>query len=633
LRETLCERALYTALMAVSPPYALGLAILASGALAISCGEAELTTTPETPAANQGQPNSAYAGLTELPRPEDRVCASCHAREAAKWRLHGMANALGPLDNKSHGLFLPSPWLQNPQSGFAYQVREGKSAGQVEMAQERPAPAEGLPTHQRALLSDFRIGAGVADLSLVLREGDAWRFAPLEFFRHHGWAPAPQELGPGPPGFGHGITKDCLVCHSPDRPPAAYPADALGDFVPKAIGCATCHGDGKEHVALMRSGEFVADTKILHPADLPSLRQVDLCARCHLEGDARIDLGGGLSLPAPGSKLLDGRAVVVGREAKDDLRFVSQVRRLALSDCFTESPAMSCTTCHDAHLPPRLEGRSAMVQRCLSCHDGIGSHGSTGWQPSLAEGKTADCIDCHMPARRPLDLLNVSIQDHWIRVVPEAPAPLSPMRFLESASGDWVPFAYPQEPGLEEAEQQAVLALARAALLPNANHLQELQNLPQHRPLPQEAKVRGILEAQLEQFTAAEASLREALEQPGHQAEVMEQLATVLIARGDEAALAEAAELANQLEQEFPAAPGPWRLRFLLAAKADDFAAAESALLASLDRDDTQAILWQKLGRLQRQQGQEEKAVASLMRAYAINPDLPGLPQDLMPSR
>lgn len=468
---------------------------------------------------------------------------------------------------------------------------------------------------------------------MVLREGDAWRFAPLEFFRHHGWAPAPQELGPGPPGFGHGITKDCLVCHSPDRPPAAYPADALGDFAPKAIGCATCHGDGKEHVALMQSGEFVADTKILHPGDLPPLRQVDLCARCHLEGDARVDLGGGLALPAAGSNLLEGRAVWVGREAKDDLRFVSQVRRLALSDCFVESPEMSCTTCHDAHLPPRLEGRSAMVQRCLSCHEGIGSHGSSCWQPPLAEGKTADCIDCHMPARRPLDLLNVSIQDHWIRVMPEAPAPVAPMRFLESAAGDWVPFAYPQESGLNAADRQAVQALARAALLPNANHLKGLQDLTGHRPLPQEAKVRGILEAQLEQYTAAEVSLREALAQPGDHSEVMEQLATVLIARGDEAALAETASLADQLEQDFPAAPGPWRLRFLLAAKADDFAAAEAALLASLDRDNTEAILWQKLGRLQRQQGQEEKAVASLMRAYAINPDLPGLPQDLMPSR
>ncbi len=601
--------------------------------LAVSCGQAEPPTEPESPQAKPSLAASAYLGLSELPRPEDRVCASCHAREAAKWRLHGMANALGPLDDKSHDLSLPSPWLQNPQTGFAYQVQAGSLPNQLEMTQQRPAPAQGLPPHQRKLSSSFRIGAGVADLSLVLREGPAWRFAPLEFFRNHGWAPSPQELGPQAPGFGHGISKDCLVCHSPDRPPPAYPQDALGDFLPKPIGCATCHGDGREHVQLMQTGAFVADTKILHPADLPPLRQVDLCARCHLEGDARVDLGGGLALPIPGNNLLQGRAVLVGREAKDDLRFVSQVRRLALSDCFTGSPEMSCTTCHDAHLPPRLEGRSAMVQRCLTCHADVEDHGATAWQPSLAKGKTADCIDCHMPARRPLDLRNVSIQDHWIRVVQEAPAAVSPMRFLESPSGDWVPFAYAQEQELELAEQQAVLALVRAALLPNAQHLKALQSLPEHRPLPQEAKVRGILEAQLEQYPAAEASLREALAQPGEQSEVMEQLAMVLIARGEEAALTEAAALADQLEQDFPAAPGPWRLRFLLAAQADDYVAAEAALLASLDRDGTQAILWQKLGRLQRQQGREEKAVASLMRAYAIDPDLPGLPQDLLPAR
>jgi len=544
-----------------------------------------------------------------------------------------MANALGPLDDKAHGLSLPSPWLQNPQTGFAYQVRKGSAPDQVYFSQERPAPAEGFAPHQRKLSSSFRIGAGVADLSLVLREGQAWRFAPLEFFRNHGWAPAPQELGPQAPGFGHGVTKDCLVCHSPDRPPVAYPEDWLGDFEPKPIGCATCHGDGREHVQLMQLGEFVADTKILHPGDLPPLRQVDLCARCHLEGDARIDLGGGLALPAPGSHLLEGRAVLVAREANDDLRFVSQVRRLALSECFVQSPEMSCTTCHDAHLPPRLEGRSAMVQRCLSCHADIAEHGASAWQPSLAEGKTADCIDCHMPARRPLDLLNVSIQDHWIRVVQDAPEPLPPMRFLESPVGNWVPFAYPQEDSLLEEEAESVVTLGRAALLPSAPHLQELQDLRRFRPLPQEAKVRGILEAQLEQYTAAEASLREALGYPGDQSEVMEQLAMVLITRGDEAAWTEAASLADQLEQDFPAAPGPWRLRFLLAAQAEDVPAAEAALVASLERDATQAILWQKLGRMQRQQGLEEKAVASFLRAYAIDPDLPGLPQDLLPAR
>ena len=55
--------------------------------------------------------------------------------------------------------------------------------------------------------------------------------------------------------------------------------------------------------------------------------------------------------------------------------------------------------------------------------------------------------------------------------------------------------------------------------------------------------------------------------------------------------------------------------------------------IMGLERDATQAILWQKLGRMQRQQGLEEKAVASFLRAYAIDPDLPGLPQDLLPAR
>jgi len=61
----------------------------------------------------------------------------------------------------------------------------------------------------------------------------------------------------------------------------------------------------------------------------------------------------------------------------------------------------------------------------------------------------------------------------------------------------------------------------------------------------------------------------------------------------------------------------------------DDAEAAKTALDEALAREPDQAILWQKLGRLQRGRGFEREAQEAFMQAYRYNPDLPGLPQDL----
>jgi len=542
-----------------------------------------------------------------------------------------MANALGPFVEADGDARIPSPWMQNPQTGYAYRVDTVVGAADAtQFLQRRPAPAAGLPDHERELLIDYRIGAGVHDLSLVLRDGAAWRFAPLEYFREHGWQPAPQELGPRPPGFRHGISKDCLVCHSPDRPPVAYPEDALGDFRPGPIGCAVCHGDGREHVRRMRQGGFVADSGILHPRDLSPTRQLDLCARCHLEGDARLDRGDGLRLPAAGSDLLAGRAVLVARKPEADLRFVSQVRRLALSACFQQSPEMSCTSCHDPHLPARLQGRDAMIAACLRCHDSIQAHGQDAWQPVVPAERPVDCLDCHMPQRRPLDLLKASISDHWIRVIAEEPPAPGPMRFLESPVGNWVPFRYRElDGGPDKAESRALVALGRAALLPSQASLDGLSQLPVHRHLPQENLIRGILEAQLGQLTTAEHFLRLARSKDPNDPKSGVELASVLIAQGTAAQLQEAQRLLEELRGLYPLAAAPWRLEFLLAAQGQDTTGAQAALEASISLNPDQAILWQKLGRLHRSEGREEEALGAFRKAYRWDADLPGLSLDL----
>jgi hypothetical protein len=48
--------------------------------------------------------------------------------------------------------------------------------------------------------------------------------------------------------------------------------------------------------------------------------------------------------------------VVVPRQAQADFCFVGQLERLALSACFKNTPAMTCSTCHDPHTGASTQG-------------------------------------------------------------------------------------------------------------------------------------------------------------------------------------------------------------------------------------------------------------------------------------
>ena len=65
----------------------------------------------------------------------------------------------------------------------------------------------------------------------------------------------------------------------------------------------------------------------------------------------------------------------------------NQVGLLRQSKCYRNSPAMSCSTCHNIHRVER--DLVAMSARCATCH-AAPQHKRT----TQADG---NCIDCHMP--------------------------------------------------------------------------------------------------------------------------------------------------------------------------------------------------------------------------------------------
>jgi len=152
-----------------------------------------------------------------------------------------------------------------------------------------------------------------------------------------GWINSPG-YPDGEARFDRVIPAECLECHSTE---GARPGQFLA-----GITCRKCHGAAEQHPA------------IRNPAALDRDAKVTLCAACHS------GLGDGAQADVHGN----------------------QVALLRQSRCYRNSPAMSCSTCHDVHRVER--DLAAMSVRCAACHAA---------QPCKHTIQADNCIDCHMP--------------------------------------------------------------------------------------------------------------------------------------------------------------------------------------------------------------------------------------------
>ncbi|RMF45120.1 MAG: hypothetical protein D6753_00960 [Planctomycetota bacterium] len=234
------------------------------------------------------------------------------------------------------------------------------------------------------------------------------------------WANSPGFID-GTADYARPILPLCLECHTTYA--QAIPG-TINQYRPDTmvlgVTCEKCHGPGEKHVEFHRQQEDAEPHHITNPANLPPERSMEICQLCH----------GGLPQEMiqppfhfrPGQPLenfyrFDYNAEPAGIHSN------SQLPRLRMSRCFTQSDAMTCVDCHDPHAFER--GDLALFSaRCMNCHaaQDCGLH-DTVPPASL----TSNCIDCHMPAREMEDIVimtgsdakNPPMRDHFIRVWPE----------------------------------------------------------------------------------------------------------------------------------------------------------------------------------------------------------------------
>ncbi|MBI5433766.1 MAG: hypothetical protein HZA52_13120 [Planctomycetes bacterium] len=419
------------------------------------------------------------------------ACMDCHGELVEAWRASPMGRALRPLAAAELADLAP---VADPRTGFRYALERRGERGFVVEEWLGPDGRSVAEARNEAELA-FAIGAGVADTSYAALRGGRWWFAPLEVLSASATAPRHAVFAPGQmtkPGLrlDVAISDECLACHTDALPPERFPSNLAPSsaWTPRGPDCGHCHPAAAAH-AEHQSSNATGPDPIVAAALRTPIERVSSCARCHLQGDARVPLANDPSLArAPGGDLLAKLAVFTGSDANGEIPFVSQTERMVESVCFTaslarEGRALTCETCHDPHRSVfETRERERVRAACTRCHasDEAAVLGRDApCSEPLARRATKACVDCHARRTAPFDVADVEIFDHKIERKPLAPSKLAAIRVKQSRGGELKRFRWPGrpvpldgDPGLEllglVGADQAERALALVDAKPDA---------------------------------------------------------------------------------------------------------------------------------------------------------------------
>jgi hypothetical protein len=373
---------------------------------------ASATSRQSSPTSKGKKLNSqdAYAG--------DDACRSCHQEKVDRFHrtAHYLTSQL-PSQDSILGDFTPGKNILKTASKHLFFRMDAGKDGFFQTAVEGTPP----DTTSRTEAFSFVVGSGSKGQTYLFWKNDQLFQLPVSYWNELGWVNSPGYQD-GFADFDRPIVPRCLECHATyfdSVPPPRNRYKKAG--IVMGVTCEKCHGPGREHIQRAGSKPVASsDLAIVNPARLSRDRQLDLCAWCH--AGAGMPLVRSFSyLPGqPLDKYLELPPLDPGLQA--DVHG-SQVELLEKSRCF-QSSAMTCTTCHNVHMPQH--DAALFSQRCLSCHEAK----NCGMFPKLGNEIVANCVDCHMPNQQSnLIVFDVNgkqarprMRNHWIKIYPETEA-------------------------------------------------------------------------------------------------------------------------------------------------------------------------------------------------------------------
>ena len=425
-----------------------------------------------------------------------QACATCHEDQHATYLQTTHSRALGDivLDQEP-----PDVEFAHEPSDRTYKVY--RRDGQM-WHRESVRPGADAAEGDELVLCDYpmryTIGSGHHSRSYLVEIDGFLVESPVTWYASRdAWGMSPGYDRPVHAGFERLADYGCLVCHA-GRIEGVDGSRYRVAIHEATIGCENCHGPGGDHVALdfdTASTEEIRSS-IVNPDGLSREQAESICAQCHLRGDATVTVRGrDMSQYRPGM-LLSAVRIDYGLQKPDTLmEVVGHVEQMRQSRCYTESAAMTCTTCHDPHDSPAQPQRVAYFRaKCLECHQSQ-SCGLAEAQ-RLERDAEDNCMTCHMP-RGDTDIPHFAFTHHRIGLHDAADEPASENRNL----GDLVPLYDVSD--LPQIERDRGLALAYLEFSEKQSSEYALRNYrARSRQLLKSVRERGLKDPKVDAASA-----------------------------------------------------------------------------------------------------------------------------------
>jgi hypothetical protein len=358
-------------------------------------------------------PDAKYVGMG--------TCRTCHENIYQSFKQTGMGQSFAVASKaKSVAGFHQNAPLYDKYNDLYYQPYWHDTALMVK--EYRMDGRDTTYSHTEKI--NYIIGSGHHTNSHIVNQNGYLYQAPFTWF-------VQQAKLDFPPGFENGFNSrfsreigiECISCHN------GYPAFEPKSenkylSIPEGIDCERCHGPGSVHVKNKLTGIVVdtahgPDYSIVNPKKLPYNRQIDVCQRCHLQGDAVLKEGKTFFDFRPGMKLSNviDEFLPVYENQEHGFLMAAHAERLQKSKCFLKTQngkngeKLNCITCHNPHISVKYTKEAYFIQKCQGCHTAPHKN-----DPQVLQTPGSNCITCHMPRSSAVDIPHVTITDHFIRV-------------------------------------------------------------------------------------------------------------------------------------------------------------------------------------------------------------------------
>tara|TARA_Y100000994_G_scaffold48514_1_gene38068 strand:+ start:12508 stop:14418 length:1911 start_codon:yes stop_codon:yes gene_type:complete len=340
-------------------------------------------------------------------------CAACHLDKYESFIQTGMGKSMRPALKQHSSSFL-SHVLYDSILQLHYDPHWKKD---TLFLHEYQIKADDT-IHSLKKKIDYIIGSGHHTNSHIFENNGYLYQAPFTYYIQ-------DSILDFPPGFENDKNSrfsrkmgiECIACHN------AYPDFVLGsenkyEHIPLGIDCERCHGPGQLHVENIQKHNIIDTSKhidysIVNPSNLSPELQNDMCARCHLQGNAVLQDHKSFFDFKPGMYLREVMDVYLPRYEGhvDSFIMASHFDRMKLSSCYIKSDGgLSCLNCHNPHISVKQTDHTFFNQKCLECHANF----DCDEELHEKQKNNNNCVQCHMRTSNTIDIPHVKITDHKI---------------------------------------------------------------------------------------------------------------------------------------------------------------------------------------------------------------------------